>query len=81
MHEAIASLDKASATWAKEGNHMIDQLKECPRCGREDLTAYLSGKAGQELTITGYSCPDCGPVKPGDERETVETILRALELL
>ena len=77
MHEAIASLDKASAIWTKEDNHMHDRLKECPRC-RKDLTAYLSGKAGQELTITSYSCPDCGPVKPGDKRETVEKILRAL---
>jgi hypothetical protein len=77
MHEAVASLDKASAIWTKEDNHMHDRLKECPRC-RKDLTAYLSGKAGQELTITSYSCPDCGPVKPGDKRETVSPAHKAL---
>jgi len=56
---------------------MDDRLKECPRCGRKDLTAYVSVKAGVETT-TGYRCQECGPVKPGDKRESVTTILQAL---
>ena len=52
---------------------MSERLKECPRCGRKDLTVYLTN-----TTITGYRCQDCGPVKPGDKRESVTTVLRAL---
>jgi len=54
-------------------------MNECPRCGRKDITTETTTAPDGAVKSRKYRCQDCGPVKPGDARETVTTILAGLD--